>query len=468
VYTLDGLTINFFRPGPEYATHILVQYYDSLNVLLSEAHYYPTEPEFSTGVVVSGVHKVIITFYSVNKPYRYLRMRSIEYGSVIRFEAEDIVRASSIEEIDPVAVTLPFNTAEIEVYSKNADFSIVGSSGDYATLQNRQPLDIYQAVNGNELYLGRVYLDEWSSTSDFKTKFTCVDGIGLLDKTPYYGKMILPAVVLEDLLSEMFAAIDTAYYLDPALEGVGVGGWIPVGTYRTALQQICFAAGAFATCTRSGVVKILPYIDLASENLVIDTHLTAAGKGIEQNLILRTLVTGLDIVAHDYVENADALELYNGTLAAGTHTIVFQAPAHDLIPTGATILSSGANHAVLSVATGGTVTLSGGGYTDTRRVVSVRLTGLDPSVKPNIHSVDAATLVRTANVDTILARVFAYYQQRHKQSVRLYAPTIGVGGVLKVDITHVQVGQMVGVMERASYDLTGGFTAEVDIVGVLL
>ena len=262
-------------------------------------------------------------------------------------------------------------------------FRILNPTGYYAGLKDRQPLAVYEMVDGNSIFLGQFYLEEWENTSDTKISFKCTDILGVLDSIPYHGGLwASPGVSAETLIQEMMEAIFVPYELDPALNDVAVIGWLPACTYRQALQQIAFAIGATVDCSRSWAVRI--YQTKIAENESASATITKAMKGAEQSLALKSLVTAVEVTAHDYIESTDSSEFYNGSLVAGTYEISFSQPIHDLSVTGATITESGANYAILEVTEAGTVVLSGQTYIDMTRVITIGSTGLSSSVKPNV------------------------------------------------------------------------------------
>ena len=139
---------------------------------------------------------------------------------------------------------------------------------------------------------------------------------------------------------------------------------------------------------------------------------------------------------------------------------------HSLSISGATITTSGANYAIVSVATTGTVLLTGQGYTDTLQVYGVYNTGLDANVKVNIPGIKDATLVNSSNVASITQLVYNYYQQRYLQKVKLYNPTAEAGKTALVDALYNR--QIAGIVEKLDLDLSGGFTAKAEINGVVV
>jgi len=131
--------------------------------------------------------------------------------------------------------------------------------------------------------------------------------------------------------------------------------------------------------------------------------------------------------------------------------------------TGGTITTSGANYAVVSVATTGVVILTGQGYTETKQIHGVYDESLDPSTPQNILNVDEATLVHGGNVDAIAECVFNYYQKRYRQTVTLYAPDIEIGK--SASIETYQNNSIVGIIEKLDMDLSGGYRVKTEISG---
>jgi hypothetical protein len=462
VHTTDGMTFRGAQYSNDFCNSMSVAFYDDSDALIRSDNYTPTSWEFSTTQAVSNFKKIVITFNGTNKPYRYLRLMGIDFGKLTYFTGADIKSASVVEEINPLSIELPIDTCDLMLFSNDATFSIINPLGEYSALQNKQPLDVYETVGNENIYIGQFYLDTWENVSDKEIVFRAIDMIGILENVPYMGGLWTTATTAGALIESMMSAINTPYDLDPDLYSIDIVGWIPATTYREALQQIAFAIGAYVTCSRTGLIQIYKSV-LASELIAYDYAITKAQKGIDQSLTLKPLVTGVEIVAHNYVANTDAVELYNGYLSVGTHTITFNAPAHDLSITGGTIASSGANYAVVTVGTGGTVVLSGQGYTDTKQVSSVYNTALDANVKPNILSINDATLINPSNAATTAQKVYAYYQQRYLQKVKLFSPSATPGDSVLIDTLYNQ--QIGGLVEKMSINLSGGFVAQTEITG---
>lgn len=465
-HSTDGMVLRFSQATGDWANSVTVAWYDASNAMIVTHDYSPTSWEFDFDLSVVNFQKIIITFHSTNKPYRYLRLTGVDYGQLLSFTGSDIRAASIIEQIDMLSTTIPINTADIQLYTTDAEFSIVNPSGAYARLSQRQPLSIYETVNGGQLFLGQYYLDTWLNINDNEIEFSCIDLVGILDRTPYQGGIWTGSgILLQTLISQMLGAISIPYDLDLNLYGIYVIGWIPQCTYRQALQHIAFAVGAYVDCSRSNQLKIYQAVIAADATPGTGAPITNSMKGMDQSVKLKTLVTGVEITAHNYLSVSTSVSLFNGSLDVGSYEIDFAQPVHDLSITGATITSSGVNYAVINVTSPGTVVLSGQSYIDTTQLFSQYNLGLNQYTTPNILKVTDATLVNNINGQSVVSRVYDYNQQRYLQTAKLYAPLLQPAQLVLVDT--VLSSKIRGVIEQMNIDLEGGFRVDTSIVGVI-
>jgi hypothetical protein len=465
VHSVDnGLTLHFSPYTDDYCGHFRVVFYDDTYTSICTDDYYPGTAEFSTGKPVSDFKRVVITFYTTNKGSRYLRLRGIDFGELIIFEGEDIKTASVIEDTDMLGAELRANTFHVELFSNAEEFRIIAPGGNYASLLQNQPVSVFSIVDEEEIFIGQYYLDRWENTSETEVTFDCVDLLGVISAMKYMGGIWTGSgTTLSALLTAMLDPVSIPYELDPTLDSVAVIGWLPICTYREALQQVALACGAYIDTSRDRVLKIKP-VHLVGNSSSYDFTLTTEQMGLNRSLTLKPLVTGVEVTAHNFYAGSESKTLYNGTLPIGDHLITFSQPMHTLSPTGATVLSSGPNHAILHVTVQGTVTLTGLSYVDTQRVYSEYTAGLDPSIKPNIVKIVKAYLVNPNNAQTVTGRVYDYLQQRYVQRVQLIAPTVIPGDTVLVDTLYG--GQLRVSVESIEASLTGGFTAEASLVGV--
>ena len=448
----------------------------------------------------------------------------IQFGSVT-FSKDTIKSAVLLEEHDPISATLPIGTLTLTLYSDDTGFVLINPVGDYLMFQSGQPLVVYETIGSSSVLIGQFYVDVWENVSQSLNKLVCVDLLGILDKLEYNGGMWLNAVSLDVLLSTVLDGAGMAYELDPELDGKQVKGWIPICTYREALQQIAFAVGASVTCARQGgFIKIskaqlvgtvftgglcgVPscgqsrirarawrpnawvsnsdsgYLDTGvlcgisscGQSRILAKKFRRGAWRLEvpeiyvpssekvssgQSLLLKPQVTGVNVKSHDWVEGIESINLYEGVLSAGTHKIVFSKPSYNLSITGATIGDFGANYAWVTVATDGIVSLTGFQYTDTSKNFGVYMLG--GYQKENVLLVPDAFLVSSSEGEETAQRVYDYYQQRYIQKSSLIVPVAAVGNLVSIDTFYSQ--HIRGVVERLETDLSLGFVASVSIVG---
>ena len=111
-------------------------------------------------------------------------------------------------------------------------------------------------------------------------------------------------------------------------------------------------------------------------------------------------VTGLHLTEHNYFKSQEVDTLYEDGIY-GTETIEFSEPYHSLSISGATIVSSGVNFAVISGQ--GSAVLTGKKYTHVTRMVEA-----SGSVSGNIKNVDSAYLANPSVAQSLADRVFTY------------------------------------------------------------
>lgn len=461
----DGLTLRFAQYSGDWASSVTVDYYDAGAALIRTDTYTPSTWELITGQAVADFKQIVITFTGTNKPYRYLRLEGIDFGTLIYFRADQVKAATVVEEIDPLTGEARYNTLDLRLYSADANFSPLNPQGAYQYLQQYQPIAVHETVGNQTLYIGQFYTDTWDNKSPQQIEFNCIDLLGVLETVTFMGNLYFGTLHIEDVIDSMLSAIHAPYDLDAALYGTTITGWIPICSYRQALQQIAFACGAYLDCSRSGSLKIYKAPDLSTATP--SATITRAQKSMSQNVGVKPLVTGVEVTAHNYVVTSTSKQVYNGTLAAGDYTVTFTEPLHTLSISGATITASTYNYATIHVASPGTVILSGQVYLDTQSVYSVTMPALPAGTKPNIKKITDATLVSSANAQAAAQRVYDYYQNRITQKFRMYAPTtVEVGDVVLVDTQYGQ--QIKSIVEKMSLDLCGGMTADCELSGVVV
>lgn len=474
--TVDGLTLYFSPFTNDWADSITIRYYDNSLVLFRTDSYTPTGATFATNQAVSSFRKVEIEFASTNKASRWVRLTGIDLDTFITLEKENIKEARLIEEINPVAVELPINTIDVTLFSDDPDFSIIEPSGFYEDLQYRAPFDIYELVDGEQIYMGRFYLEEWESKGENEIILRMIDLIGILDQIPFLGKVWAspsPDVLASTAFPFVFddAGVGTGIIsLDSSLNSKVVYGFIPATNYRDALQLMCIGIGAYATCARSNVINVRP-LEIAADLVSFDFEITREDKGIESPVKLRTLVTGIEIISHEYFVGDGTISevAFDGDLAVGTHIIIFTKPAYDIEATGSGGFGGSGDfqdtYIIYTVTSGGHLLLEINPHIQNKNLFSLYNTGLPAGTRPNVIRIDEATTIHPEIAADIVQGYYDYYEQRYIQKTKLFASLVAPGDSMLID-TQIE-RQIQGIVERMTTDLARGMVQEVDIIGVV-
>lgn len=457
----SGMTMRFGTASGDYPKRVRLIYRNEYNQDIRDDTYQISVSEFNTKQPVENVKYIQIQFTGTNKAYRRWRLTGYDFGDLIVFDGTQIKQANVIEESDPLSANLIINTCEITLQTNDARFSILNPEGSYARLKENQPLNVYEIVNGSEVYIGKYYLDEWKNKSENEIEFQCVDLLGILDKLSCKGGLWTGATV-GSILTNILASAGFPYILDNDLAAKTLSGWLPICTYREALQQIAFAAGGMVSCARSDAIRIFPMPRATDEHTRI---ISKSQQGTGGTIELRPRITGVEVIGYVFVPTDATIDIFNfAGLPLGDYDIFFDEPMHSLTCTvpGSQILASNANWAKVRLTWElGTGLLKGKRYE--REKVSALLIDESDSLVKNILKVSDATLVGENNLLDVTQRIFDYYQQRIKCKLKIFVPVITVGNVIAIDALYGK--QIKSVVEKMDIDLTGGFIAKVETVG---
>ena len=458
VHSSLGLTLTFSKFA--FCNNLKIQYYNSSDTLIYENTYYPDEYDYFCEGTVANYAKIIITFYSTNIPYRYLKLYKIIYGKAVLFEGDSLISANILEQVNLLSDELSINTLDFVVYSEDDRFNILNPQGIYATLQQRQEVNVYENKNDALTSMGTFFLDSWQSQNDNKMQFTGIDLVGLLDKTNFDGG-IYSNVTAKSLITEILTSAglnSSMYTIDSEIENILISGYIPVCTHREALQQVLFVAGAIANCARTDIIKIEKVREAQEPNEISKNNVFKGTKEIVQGEI----VTGVLLKTHNYSQGTEQKKLFDGQLGIGTHKITFGNPSFGYTCTGGTIQSSNANYVIVNVGTAGNVVVNGYEYIDNTQDVLIQNTDLNGNEKSNVLNIDSVYLINNSNVQAIGQRIIDYYNKRFTVKFKFILDDEKAGDNVVLEENYGNV--LNGYVTELDVDLTGGYVATSQIV----
>lgn len=457
----------------------------------------------------------------------------------VEFRDTDIIQAEVVQEVHPVGIELPASSASIRIYTTDPRFSPFSDGEFFAELANNMTVDVYESVNDGietvEAYIGRFYLDEWRNPKEGEFEFVCRDAIGVLDTISFDGMFWETATTLGNAISTVLDPVGIPYQVDVSVADRLLKGYLPSGKVREALQQILFAGRVIAVTAQSDQIMIkdavLPvggmneepqyygdpvYGELFFGGLEYDGMIGPNDKTDKSNLSLEPLVTGIELLSHDFTMGTTQEEIYSAWLEPGDYKIVYTKPYYNVTaegvgatpaylmtenptPTAITTEDSrilsyegafefGVNHVFLHVKEAGNVVLRGYPWIDSTRVFVYDETEATKqyssgvvyeeatygesyytkywqvTAAPNVWKVDNATLVSADIAPDVLAKLVAYARLRYKQSLVLFPRAdVKPGNIELVDSLYQK--DINAIVKRVVSNLTGGFLIDAEVIG---
>ena len=144
-HTSTGITLYF---ADEYATEVLITWYDLKGTKLTSKVFYPNSLMYVCKHQVKNYGKIRIEFIRTMTPYRYIKLQYVLYGQHIIWEKDLIQTAKVYEEIDQTSSTLPINTAEISVIDVDGEFDVGNEDGLWKSIQKKQEVTLSEYIDG--------------------------------------------------------------------------------------------------------------------------------------------------------------------------------------------------------------------------------------------------------------------------------------------------------------------------------
>lgn len=433
-HTSSGVSFVFDNNDDKcWCTKVNIKWYRD-STILYDITYYPNDSIYFCPQNVVAFNKMVFTFYSTNKPYRYLRIFNIEDGIDREFGEDEINGLRIIEEISESSEALSINTAEIDMKSKtDLDFIFQRTQGIY----------IYNDDN----LICKVFNSESTKEIEHKYNIYAEDYIGILDKEQFLGG-IYNNYSLKAILDEICGDIPHDYTGTETITG-----YLPVMTKRQALQYIAFATCKVVDCSRSECIKIKT---LSNTPKTID--ISRVMKGQKQSV--GAIVTQVVIAEHMLKENTTTSELVS-EVVNGTYTFVFNKPYHSYSITGGTLVDSGANYATIT-GTGSEVILTGKGYDDVTKQLMVDNPVAVATDLPNVVEKLKNTLITSSNSANVLKHIAEIFFRNKTLTTTVLLGDEVVGDMV---IIPTEMGTVTGRIIGIELDLVNGL-AELTILEV--
>lgn len=299
----------------------------------------------------------------------------------------------------------------------------------------------------------KFYLESIKQVGKWDWEFKCISPTGVLNSSDHYGGMY-KGETAASIIADIIGGI-VPYTIDKDLARVEVHQWLPKASRRNNLRDVLFATNATVQYNLNGDLHFVQY-SVVPDPYPVSVDSFYMGGSVAKG----TPATQAIVVEHNFVarELDNEVTLYDGE-ASGTSIITpkgakvkgllveFKSPMHSLKCTGANILESNPNYAVISST--GYALLVGKSYTHTERQVTKDSDHKSGS-SPNVVRAAKCTLVDIRSSRTALERVLAFYGYSYRVVVDLL-------------VTHQKCGDYITFVDPYGGERTG-YIETMDIV----
>lgn len=175
LFSSTGIQLVFSDKMNDFSSSLNMKWYRDNN-LLSDEDFEPDNPVYLCRNQVENYNKVVVEFLSTAKPYRRLKLAELAYGYFVRFHPEDCLSIRILQELSPLATTLPESKLSFEINTReNISFMF----------QEKQPVKVYL---NNEI-VGAYFIKSSKQTSKHRYSIEAEDAIGVLTDIPYTETM---------------------------------------------------------------------------------------------------------------------------------------------------------------------------------------------------------------------------------------------------------------------------------------
>ena len=383
-HTSVGLSFTF--ADPDYCNYLNVKWYND-DVEVYNVDFYPNSSQYYCKQNVEVFNKVEVTFYSMNKANRFLKIFAIDDGVNRTFNDSDIYSITILSEMSLISD---------ELFNHTLDLSLKRTEDTEFIFQKRQPVLVYK---DNELD-GQFFVESSERTSENVYDIQCHNYTGILESNKFYGGIYFN-VLAKDIINEIFTGENIKVNIDTETANTLLSGYIPITTKREALSQVLFACCSVCDTMRTTEFNIFKLADTTTEISADRIFMGGSVKTTDK-------VTSVVITAHSYTVANESSEVYKGNVFTGLNTIEFSNPVDTptVSVSGATLVNCYNNYCIINATSDLEITITGKIYNDNTSTKQMIDDNVILGTTSNELSITDATLVSSLNVDKVLLNVF--------------------------------------------------------------
>ena len=314
-------------------------------------------------------------------------------------------------------------------------------------------------VDGNLVDCGTFYLDDWNSQKSL-VKFSMIDLIGVIDKTNFYGGKIYNRERAGTIIAAIMESCGVQdYYVEDTVAETLLSGWLGIQSHREALQQVTFACGAVADCSRSSGIRIYRPDRYVSHTIGLER------KFIGSKISLDEYVSDVSVSYTEYQLDSESRQISKNILPAGSSRVEFSDPylAGSVSVDAGVIRAVSVNYVVVEMEQEGECLISGRKYETIENTCTAGLPWTESGEVRKVREYKGCTLMDAEKARSAAERILNHYQMRQMVEMRYVNEGEAAGNWC--DIALAGGGQATTGIVSQTLDLTGGNLATVKCRG---
>lgn len=454
-HTSYGLTFYFVG---DYPLEMTVLWFDLYGVRIGQKTYSIDSNKFFAQNQIENYGKIVVRFTKA-KPYRYVKFRYIEYGTVITFGKGGlpIESASLIEECNPISDKISINKLSYKVIDENDTFNIGNINGLHKVLQNGQESTAYEYVNDEQVLLGKFFLSK-NETKSNVTSISCVDFKGLLDNNNFRDGAVYDGELAGNVIDAIMSTAGiTDYTVTDEVRNTPLYGWLKIQTCRKALREVLFACGAVVDSSRSLT------LDIYIPNRTVK-HIVKRSRKFSTTVSRQDYVSDVSIKYPVYTLASNTSQIAKGHYTEGTYTVDLSSPASEMKIDNGLILKQTNNYVTFKVDTEVDVIITGKKYNKEDLTITASVPKVSAGNIRNAKSF-TCTVLNGTQAEVIAENILNYYDLQLKLKVKILNDGDKPVDWSEVENTVKSYGNYMAGFEKMTTDLTGGFITTAELRG---
>lgn len=423
--------LSFIFADPDYCNYLNIKWYND-NTIVSDVDFYPNTSEYYCQQNIDIFNKVIVTFYSMNKANRFLKIFAMDDGVNRVFTDSDIYSITILSEMSLISE---------ELFNHELDITLKRTENTEFIFQKRQPMLVYH----NDELDGQFFVESSNRTSKDIYEIKLHNYTGILESNKFYGGIYFN-VPAKNIINEIFTGESIKIDIDNDTANTILSGYIPITTKREALAQVLFACCSVCDTMRTDKFRIFKLnnklTNIPSERIMQGGNIKTSDK-----------VTKVTVQSHTYSVEDKITEIYKGTVFNGLNTIEFSQPVdiETVTISGAEIVNCYNNYCIINSNKDTDIIISGKVYKDNTSSKELIDTDVILGTTTNEYTVTNATLISNSNIDNVLLNVFNYYKLNNKLETGMIFENEKIGDNIMLHTDWS--GDKKGYIEQIEYDI---------------